>query len=174
MKKKLKIALIMLLLILINISSVKAVTSSQLVDKLYSMGARYGLTAAHKVQIERYLSDYPVTEEEANAIISKANEAISIMEESGITDIKQLSSADKNKIVSLANEAANIVGVTLQFNANSVSVYKDGKLINQITSEATSGKLAYTGNNIYKLLVVSSVAIALIAIIYNKEKKANA
>ncbi len=174
MKKILKISLVIGLLLLINISNVEAVVSSQLADKLYSMGARYGLTASHKLQIERYLSDYPVTEEEANAIISKANEAIAIMEESGITDIKQLSSADKNKIVSLANEAANIVGVTLKFNSDSVSVYKDGKLINQITSEAASGKLAYTGNNIYKILVVSSVAIALIAIIYNKEKKANA
>ena len=175
MKKVLKIVFFVLLLIVVNMSSVKAVTSSQLADKLYSMGASYGITASQRVQMERYLSDNPVTEEEANSIVEKANEAIQIMDQAGIKDVTKLTSADKSKITQLAKEAASIVGVTLQFGSDSVSIYKDGKLIDQITSSTASGKLAYTGNNIYKILVVSSVvAVALIAIIYIKEKKANA
>lgn len=175
MKKTIKVAILILMLVAITITSVQATTSSELANKLYTMGKEYGVTSAHKVQMERYLSDNPVTETEANTIVSKANEAIDIMKKAGTKDVTKLSKANKERITTIANEVAGILGVTLKFQSNSVSVYKDGKLIDKITATSTGKKLAYTGNNMYRILVVSSsIAIIALAIVCAKKKVQNA
>ena len=96
------------------------------------------------------------------------------MENAGVTDYRELSREDKDALKTIANNAASVLGVTLTFKAGTVEVYKDGKLIETITS-STSGKLAYTGNNINTVLVVSSVAVvALAAAVVVGKKFANA
>lgn len=176
-----------------------ATTNATLADDLYAIGSKYGATAADKIRIERYLSDYPVTDNQANAIMSKANEVAKIMDNAGVTGIGQLSKEEKNQIKSLANEAANIVGVTLSFKNENIEIYKNGKLIdstatpvysaknissnsakaakkatNSPTAYVAGRKLAYTGNNINVALVIGgTVAIALATVIIMR-KKANA
>ena len=95
------------------------------------------------------------------------------MEEAGTTDVSKLTTEQKNKLKTLANEAASIIGLTLVFKSGTVEVYKDGKLIEVLGLE--NGKLAYTGNNVNVVLVVSSVAVvALAAVIVARKKFANA
>lgn len=162
MKKTLAVAVLFVMLVSLLVTGVNAVSTSELVEKLYEMGQPYGITSADKVKLERFLSENPVSEADADAILAKAEAAISIMEDAGVTDVKQLTTAQKNQIKSLANEAASILGVTLVFKAGNLEVYKDGALVE--TLSYSNDKLAYTGNTVNMVLVVSSVAvIALVA-----------
>ena len=173
MKKLLTISILAVMLILATVTGVNATTNNNLADTLYEMGSTYGMRESDKVKIERYLADYPVTEDEANAIVAKAKEAVAILEAAGVTNYKDLSKADKDQIKQIANEAASIIGVTLVFKTGGVDIYKDGKLIESVSYD-NSGKLAYTGNN-NTVLVVSSIAvIALIAAVVARKKLANA
>lgn len=162
--KKIVSSIVMLAIMLTMVlgTSVNAATTEELVDKIYSMGQEYGLTSSDKVRLERFLADNPVTEAEADSLIAKANEAVAVMENAGVTDVSKLSSEEKAKLQAIAKEAASIVDVNLVFKAGTVEVYKDGKLIESISNNY--GKLAYTGNNISTVAVVSLVAIFALAI----------
>ena len=115
MKKLLTISILAVMLILATVTGVNATTNDNLADTLYNMAAPYGARESDKVKIERYLADYPVTEDEANAIVAKAEEAVAILEAAGVTNYKDLSKADKDRIKQIANEAASIIDVTLVF-----------------------------------------------------------
>lgn len=170
MKKILTLAIIFIITIMATMTAVNAATSETLGDELYAIGSKYGMTASDKLKIERYLNDYPVTEDEANEILALAQQADKIMQEEG-KNYKDLSKAKKDELKELANKAANIAKVTLVFKTNSVEIYKDGKLIETISS-ATTGKLAYTGNSSNIVLVISLIAvIALTATAITVAKK---
>lgn len=173
MKKTLTIALLMVMLVAVFATVVNATTASELADKLYAKGSKYGVTAADKVKMERFLSENPVTEDQANKLLAKADEAVAVMEASGKTNYKDLTTTEKNKLKTIANEAADVLGVTLTFKKGSVEIYKDGKLVETVTMN--DGKLAYTGNNINTVLVVSSIAIIALAMaVVAKRKFVNA
>lgn len=173
MKKLLTISILAVMLVLLAVTGVNATTNDNLAETLYNMGSKYGMTTSDRVKIERYLADYPVTEDEANAIVAKAEEAVAVMEAAGVTDYKELTADQKNQLKSIANEAADIIGVTLVFRTGAVDVYKDGTLIETATL-SNSGKLAYTGNNNIVLVVSAIAAIALVSVAVARKKLANA
>lgn len=174
MKKLLSIAIIFIMVAMLATTVVNATTSSTLANELYAIGSKYGMTSAEKVKIERYLADNTVTDEQANQVIAKANEAAKIMDEAGVTNINDLTKEQKNQLKTKANEAASILGLTLTFKSGTVEIYKDGKLIETLGA-SDSGKLVYTGNNTNAILVVSSiVAVALSAGFIARKKIANA
>lgn len=151
-----------------------AATSAELADKLYAKGEKYGMTAADKVKVERYLSENPVTDAQADAILAKADEAIAVMEKAGVTDYTKLTTAQKNEIKAIAQSAAELIDVKLVFKTGTVEIYnKDGKLIESVS--LNGGKLAYTGNNVNTVIGVSVVAIIALAIgVVTKKRIANA
>lgn len=160
--KTLVVALLFAILVTILAPIVNATTSAELADKLFAKGEKYGMTSSDKVKIERYLSEYPVTDAQANEILTKADEAIAIMEKAGVTNYDKLTTAQKDEIKAIAKDVAEKVDVQLVFKKGHVEIYKDGKLIETVTE--TNGKLAYTGNNINVVLVVSIIAIIALAI----------
>lgn len=165
MKKILTIAITFVMVAMVAVNSY-ATTSSELADTLYNKGSKYGMTSADKVKIERYLADNPVTDAEANSIVAKADEAVKVMENAGVTSYKDLTAEQKSELKTIANEAASIAGLTLKFGTASVEVYKDGKLIETVTSN--NGKLAYTGSNTAIVVVSSLAIIALVAVVAKK------
>lgn len=173
MKKILSVLTLIIMVAMLATTSVFATTNDELPQALLDIGSKYGMTSADKVRIERYLSDYPVTDEQANQLVEKANEIAKVMDDAGKTNISDLTSDELSQIKTIANEAASIVDVTLKFSSNTVEIYKDGKRIETITNN--DGKLAYTGNNVNVALVVSSIAVvALAAGIIVRKKIANA
>lgn len=163
MKKFLTVSLLFVMLVMAFATVVNAATSATLADDLYAKGAKYGMTSADKVKIERYLSENPVTDAEANAVLAKADEAVAVMENAGVTSYDKLTTAQKDELKSIAKSAAEIIDVKLVFKKGSVEIYdKSGKLIETVTEN--NGKLAYTGNNINVVLVVSIIAIIALAI----------
>lgn len=173
MKKILSIGILMIMALALLGGAVNAATTDTLANDLYKLGAKYGMTSADKVKIERYLADNPVTEEQANKVMAKANEAVKIMEDNNATKIGEVKKEDREKLKTIANEAASVVDLSITFKPGTAEIYKDGKLIETVTM--SNGKLAYTGNNVNIVLVVSSVAIiALATIIVARKKLANA
>ena len=123
MKKTLTIALLAIITIMALATGVNAATSSTLADELYAKGSKYGMTSADKVKIERYLKENPVTDAQANEILTKADEAIAVMEKAGVTNYDKLTKAQKNEVKSIATEAAKIVDLKLVFNKKSVASF---------------------------------------------------
>lgn len=174
MKKLVTVTLLVVMLVIVFNTIVSAATTSTLANDLYVRGAKYGMTTADKVKIERYLAENPVTNSQADAIVAKADEAVAIMEEAGVTDYTRLTQAQKDQLKTIAIQIAEIIDVKLVFKPKSVEIYtKDGKLIEIVSLEGN--KLAYTGNTTNTLLVVSGIAtIALASIIIAKRKVAYA
>ena len=194
MKNLLKISILFVLIIALCSGMVHATTASELSEQLYALGSKYGATAGDKVKLDRYLTDYPVTDEQANAVMAKANEAAAVMDKAGVTSVKNLTADQKNQLKTIANEAASIVGLTLTFEGEKVNIYKNGKLIDSVSlsgssaststnkssnsgktsstaSKAASGsKLVYTGNEytVYMIGAVAVIALAGIVIIRKK------
>ena len=151
MKKTLTIALLAIITIMALATGVNAATSSTLADELYAKGSKYGMTSADKVKIERYLKENPVTDAQANEILTKADEAIAVMEKAGVTNYDKLTKAQKNEVKSIATEAAKVVDLKLVFNKKSVAIYNK------------DGKLAYTGN-VVNVVVLATTVVALVAV----------
>lgn len=163
MKKILSITILVAMLVMALAGVVNATTTKTLADELYAKGQKYGITTADKVKIERYLSENPVTDEQANSLIVKADEAIAVMEKAGTTDYNKLTTAQKDEIKSIATSAASIIDVKLVFKKGYVEIYDNtGKLIETIGQN--NGKLAYTGNNVNVVLTTSVIATIALAI----------
>ena len=157
MKKTLTVVILFVMLVSLLATGVSAVSTDEMIEKVYNMAVPYGATSADKVKMERFFADNPITDEQADQIIAKAEEAVALMQSAGVTSVKDLTVDQKNQLKSIANEAASIVGVSLVFKAGTVEIYKDGKLVETLTS--STGTLAYTGNTMNIVLVVSSIAI---------------
>ena len=163
MKKSLLISILTAVIVMACATLVNAATTATLADELYAKGKKYGMTSADKVKVERYLSENTVTDEQANAIVAKTDEAIAVMEAAGTTDYRKLTDAQKDQVKSIANSAADIIDVKLVFKKNTVEIYNNaGKLIETIGNN--NGKLAYTGNNVNVVLTTSVIAVIALAI----------
>ena len=173
MKKIVTIATIFVMVVMLATTMVSAVTKDSLVNDLYALTSKFGVTNADKVKAERFLVENPITDEQANQIYEIAKKAIQVLEDAGVTDVKklekQLTKEQKLKFESLSQEAARVVGARLIYRNGTVEVYKDGKKVEVFYF--TDGKLVYTGNNINIVLVVSSVAIIALATAYIVRKK---
>ena len=174
MKKTLIVSILMSIILFVGASVVSAATTETLADELYVKGKKYGMTTADKVRIERYLSENPVTDEQANQIMSKADEAVAVMETAGVTNYNKLTQDKKSELKTIAKETADIVGAKLVFKSGSVEIYDaNGKLIETVAQN--NGKLAYTGNNsVNVVLTVSVIAMIALAITVGGKKIANA
>ena len=119
MKKIVTIATIFIMIVMLATTMANAATKESLVNDLYALTSKYGVTEADKVKAERFLTEYPITDEKANEIYAKATEAIKILENAGVTDVKKLNTQlnidQKRKFQSLCQQAADIVDATLTY-----------------------------------------------------------
>ncbi len=172
MKKLISIAIVLLIAILTIAPVANAATKSSLADEIYSMGRAYGLTQSDKVRIERFVNSYVETDAQADAIYAQAVKADEYMQDQGITNIEEIRSAtpeQKGQLISIANTTAAVIGVELTFKDGAVQISKDGKLIEVISFK--DGKLAYTGNNVNSVLIISALAIVALATIFVVRRK---
>lgn len=173
MKKILTISMILIMLVMLGTTIVNAVTTETLAEEIYAKGKEYGMTASDKVKIERYLTENPVTEAEAKQIIAKVDEAEKIMVDLGAKSYDDLTKAQKSQLKDIAVSVAEIIDVKLVFKQGSVDIYNnEGKLIETVTEN--NGKLAYTGNSVNIVLVVSVIAVIALAITVATKRVINA
>lgn len=161
MKKMLSVAILAIMLVVAMSSCVSAATKAESLDQIYAIGAKYGMTAADKVKLERYLSSNDVTEAEASQLVTKAQEVAEVFDNAGVTNYADLKEDQKDQVKAIATDAAALVDVTLVFKTKAVDVYKDGKKVESVTEN--NGKLAYTGNEVNVALIAGSVAVIALA-----------
>ena len=174
MKKILIISIVFIMLAAFASTTVKAVSASTLPEDLYNLGKEYKVTEADKARGERYIKDNPITDEQAEEIYAKAQEAVAILKEAGATDVKkldtQLNADQRSRFKAICQEAADVFGVILVYKNGTVEIYKDGKKIDVYTF-ADEDKLSYTGNNVNIVLVVSVIALVSITTAFIVRKK---
>jgi len=163
MKKMLTIAITFVMIVMAGLT-VNATTSAELADALYEKASAYGMTKDIKVRVNKYLTNYPVDEETANAILGKADEAIAVLEAAGVKSYTELE--DTTELQRIANEAAKLAGVTIKVGKNNVITILRGKEVVDKFVIGKDGKiLVYTGNNTAVVVVSSLAIIALVAIV---------
>lgn len=172
MRKSVKICLLLVAVLMLFTASVSATTTDELVEYLSKehtvAGKKVKISAENKVKLERYFKEYPVSSAEADSIIVKVEEAKKIMDDAGVSDPTKLSQADKDKIIDLANEVADILDVTIEYNSGEVKVYKEGTLIGTVS--INQGKLVYTGNSSNTIVAISIVAVVAAAMYIMKKR----
>lgn len=174
MKNLLKISLVFVALLLV-VTTVNAATASEFVAYVSSAKTIAGqsvtlVTAAQKAEIERYLAKNDVSESDLDYLKGKFDEGVAVMDAAGVTDYTKLSQTDKDRLVSLANEASERTGIKINFNSNgTVSIYNlDGTLFT-----TTGSTIKQTGSNNYAYIpVIAIVAVAIVLI--SKRGLANA
>ena len=179
MKKLATITLLVVMLVAFLAGTVNAATESELLEYLskdFTVGGEtVSISESDKVKIERYLNENEVTEEQADYVISKVDEAVAILQSAGETDLTKLSREDKDSLISIANDAADELGLSLSYDASSktLSVYKDGKLV-ESTNITSNNELVQTGSTNYVLYAIIAVAVIAIATVVVKKVRANA
>lgn len=179
MKKLATITLLIVMLVGVFAGTVNAATESELLDYLsqeFTVGGEtISISASDKVKIERYLNENEVTAEQADSIIAKVDEAIAVLREAGETDLTKLSRADKDRLMSIANDAASVLGLSISYDASTktISIYKDGKLI-ESTSITSGDELVQTGSTGYVYVAILAVAIIAVVAVVTKRVRANA
>ena len=134
MNKLLKtISVIVMMLMMISVSiSVNAYTNDDVIkyiSKAHTVNGRtVRLTKAQRQSLSQYLKNNPVTEDEANEIIAKLDLAKSKIDNSGATNLSQLSDSIKAEVVSLVKTAGSIAGLDVQLDTvNEIVTIKDSK-----------------------------------------------
>lgn len=161
MKKMLSIAVLAIILLVAMASCVSATTKAGLLDAIYSIGAKYGMTSGDKVRLERDIKDFDITDEQADALVAKAEAIAAILDAEGVTNYDKLTTAKKDEVKAILVEAAKIIDATLVFKTKSVEIYKNGKLIDIVTNNA--GRLSYTGNEVNVALIAGITSVIALA-----------
>ena len=179
MKRLATVTLLVVMLVGVLVGTVNAATESELLAYLSQeftiRGETVSLSEADKVKIERYLNENEVTAEQADSVIAKVDEAIAVLEATGETDLTRLSQEDKSRLVSIANDAASVLGLSLSYDASTktISVYKNGVLV-ESTSITSSQELVQTGATNYVYIAILAVVVIAIAAVVIKRARANA
>ncbi len=167
MKKVLMFSIMFVMLVAFAIPTFAATTS--IAEKIYSKGSAYGVTAGHKKQMDEYFTNNPITAEQEDFVLSKADECIAIMDKAGVKDVTKLSENDLNSVKLKVQEAATKIGLTVTFSGNSFLISKNGKSIGEYlvkssstTATTSANKFVYTGSN--SVLGIASVLTAFVAI----------
>ena len=177
MKKSIIVALVAFFFV--AISSVSAMSESELQSKLsksYTInGVTYQATSAQKKDIERYFANNELSESDCDYISAKVDEIVAVVTESGVKNVKDLSSSYKNKITGILNDVAAKTGVKVTINNGNVAVYN--KNSNEVAFEysvnnADNSMIKRTGSA--NVLYIAA-ATSLIGALYfaNKVRKAN-
>ena len=159
MRRILTVLVLAVMLIVATLPVVNASNSNTLPDELYEIGAYYGMTENDRVKMQQYLRQYPLSDADCNTILDLAKQAQQIMIANNARDYHSLPESIQKQLQALALKAADIAGVTLDFKARRIDVYKEGKWINSFGES----NLVPTGANGNIALVASSIAVIALA-----------
>ena len=166
--------LMLLLLFVIGVANVKAISESELLDRLtksYTVnGATFQATDEQKVLIERYLNQYEVSSTDADYIVAKLEEVFNVLKSSGKMSFYDLSASDKQKIISLVADVAANTSIDCAIVDGNLVVYVPGSNRGKVFYEAPvvpnkTGKITQTSGTLvlagFGMFAVIGLALAL-------------
>jgi len=176
MKKLVSVALVVMLIFALA-TTVKAATPS---EDLYAYASKTFTIANTPVkldsyylnELESYLNENSITQEQCNAIKAQIDNIVNAMDEAGVSDVYALTGEAEAKVKSYVQAAAAVVNLTVTFNAKTdrpIIYDADGKKITELDPNA--GKLLRpTGSTHYEYIAVPAVAIIAVAIVIGYKK----
>ena len=175
MKKVLTISLLLVLMLTFATTLVKAATTkADLQAKALEILSKVKTETDYTATVERVFKEYDFTEEQLSSAMQEANSIEAVVEANG-SDPKAYTSSVKNSLVSMAQSAAQDLGMQLVVDSknNVATLTKDGKTVAAVDTE--SGKIKQTGSDNLLFVVLSGVAvIAVAATVVVKKVTANA
>ena len=159
----------MLTIVLLLALTVKAfaMTQSEFVEyvtKSHTInGTTYQVKASYKRELENYLKDHPITDDQADKMKVKFDNFLSYIDSIGVKQISKATHSQKQTLLSKANEITNIVGVTVKYNATDKTIEfydENGKFITALPV-SDYDYLVQTGSSNYGYLAVPAVAAVI-------------
>lgn len=149
------ISIALLIIVVISMTmTVNAYTNESVISyisKAHTVNGRtVQLSGTQRESLTKYLRENPVTDSEANEIIAKLDEAKALIDNSGATDLSQLSENIKAEVVSLVKSAGAIAGLEVQIDTKSETITikdKNGNVIIRATSYSELNKTAGSNSN---------------------------
>ncbi len=176
--KKTLFAVVTAAVVLFGATNVHAMTEDQLREKLSGTfevnGKEVRVPEEYLLQMENYLDKYDLSDNDANYISDKIDEAISSVK-SGAKSFSELTSAERQKMVSIVADIREHTSVkatlTDSVNGAKLVIYEaDG-----VTPFAViEDKIKETGVNNSITLIASAISVLGLAFVVKKVAKANA
>lgn len=162
-----KIAYVLLaVLLMFGVTRVNAMSEDELYDvltKKYTIGGKeWGVSDELKVQIQRYLDEFEVSEAHADYIASKVNEAISILKGEGTADVDKLSTKAKNDLKAIVDDISDNTSVKATVTNGGVVIKNPNTGADFYTSEADD-IVKYTGSTNSIVAIVAGISLLIVA-----------
>ena len=170
MKKTVTIILLIMLALILISKTTNAMTKAELKEYLFSKheisGHQMELTSVEKKQVEDFYAKYDITDEQADFIKQKVEECKAIMTKAGVTQVQQLSKADKHTLLVKGQEAALKMGLAVDMSTGVITDATTGEVIFVMPK----GKLTQTGSDNFEYLFPAGIAIIAVAslLVYKK------
>ena len=192
MKKitKVMLALVMAIVALtVFTTKSNAMTANELKDYICNdkgiNGTKLIIRDADKVKVEKFFANNEMTDAQADQIKAIIDKGVALMNADGASKPNQLSSkAKKQELLSYAQEAAAVMGLTVSYDATEerLDIYKNGVLydslnwgVTESSKGSTESALVQTGSTNYVYIVVAGIMlIAGIMLVVSRKKRLSA
>ena len=192
MKKitKVMLALVMAIVALtVFTTKSNAMTANELKDYICNdkgiNGTKLIIRDADKVKVEKFFANNEMTDAQADQIKAIIDKGVALMTADGASEPNQLSSkAKKQELLSYAQEAAAVMGLTVSYDATEerLDIYKNGVLydslnwgVTESSKGSTESALVQTGSTNYVYIVVAGIMlIAGIMLVVSRKKRLSA
>lgn len=192
MKKitKVMLTLVMAIVALIVFTTKSnAMTANELKDYICNdkgiNGTKLVIRDADKVKVEKFFANNEMTDAQADQIKAIIDKGVALMNADGASEPNQLSSkAKKQELLSYAQEAAAVMGLTVSYDATEerLDIYKNGVLydslnwgVTESSKGSTESALVQTGSTNYIYVVVAGIMlIAGIMLVVSRKKRLSA
>lgn len=192
MKKitKVMLALVMAIVALtVFTTKSNAMTANELKDYICNdkgiNGTKLIIRDADKVKVEKFFANNEMTDAQADQIKAIIDKGVALMNVDGASEPNQLSSkAKKQELLSYAQEAAAVMGLTVSYDATEerLDIYKNGVLydslnwgVTESSKGSTESALVQTGSTNYVYIVVAGIMlIAGIMLVISRKKRLSA
>ena len=192
MKKitKVMLALVMAIVALtVFTTKSNAMTANELKDYICNdkgiNGTKLIIRDADKVKVEKFFANNEMTDAQADQIKAIIDKGVALMNADGASEPSQLSSkAKKQELLSYAQEAAAVMGLTVSYDATEerLDIYKNGVLydslnwgVTESSKGSTESALVQTGSTNYVYIVVAGIMlIAGIMLVVSGKKRLSA
>ncbi|HAE61470.1 MAG TPA: hypothetical protein DCG38_03950 [Eubacteriaceae bacterium] len=145
MNLKKTVTLLMVLLLIVGSSaSVFAATEDDIIQALRDAK----VPETYIIQAENYLKENDVASEDASAIIAKIEDSKAILDAAGVTNVTELSDADKQELLDNVRSAGEVLDLTFTISASNGSydvVVTDAE--GAVVTEFKSNQVNQTGAN---------------------------
>lgn len=192
MKKitKVMLALVMAIVALtVFTTKSNAMTANELKDYICDdkgiNGTKLVIRDADRVKVEKFFANNEMTDAQADQIKAIIDKGVALMNADGASEPNQLSSkAKKQELLSYAQEAAAVMGLTVSYDATEerLDIYKNGVLydslnwgVTESSKGSTESALVQTGSTNYVYIVVAGIMlIAGIMLVVSRKKRLSA